>query len=55
MIFEPLAKLAPRADAIYRVTVRGTTPGDVRFRARLRADGITEPVLREESTKIYGD
>ena len=55
VIFEPLGKLAPRADAIYRVTVRGTAPGDMRFRARIRADGLVEPVLREESTKVYGD
>jgi uncharacterized repeat protein (TIGR01451 family) len=53
--FEPLPRLAPRADAIYRVNVRGVAPGDLRFRALLRADGLSEPVLREESTKVYGD
>jgi uncharacterized repeat protein (TIGR01451 family) len=53
--FEPLPKLAPRADAIYRVNVRGLAAGDVRFRAVLRADGLSEPVVREESTKVYGD
>jgi uncharacterized repeat protein (TIGR01451 family) len=53
--FEPLNRLAPRADAIYRVNVRGVAPGDVRFRALIRADGLNEPVLREESTKVYGD
>jgi uncharacterized repeat protein (TIGR01451 family) len=55
VVFEPLPKLAPRADAIYRVNVRGLAPGDVRFRARIKADGLTDPVLREESTKVYGD
>src|SRR5439155_9229173 len=50
--FEPLPKLAPRADAIYRVNVKGTAPGDLRFRARIKADGLTEPVLKEESTKV---
>jgi uncharacterized repeat protein (TIGR01451 family) len=55
VIFEPLPKLAPRADAIYRVNVRGIAPGDLRFRARITADGLTEPVLKEESTKVYGD
>src|SRR5262249_16653838 len=53
--FEPLPKLAPRADAIYRVNVRGIAPGDLRFRARITADGLQEPVLKEESTKVYGD
>ena len=55
VIFEPLPKLAPRADIIYRVNVRGIAPGDLRFRARIKADGLTNPVLREESTKVYGD
>jgi uncharacterized repeat protein (TIGR01451 family) len=55
VVFEPLPKLAPRADAIYRVNVRGIAPGDLRFRARITADGLSEPVLKEESTKVYGD
>ena len=55
VVFEPLPRLAPRADAIYRVNVRGIAPGDLRFRARITADGLTEPVLKEESTKVYGD
>jgi uncharacterized repeat protein (TIGR01451 family) len=55
VIFEPLPKLAPRAEALYHVTVRGLAPGDMRFRARIKADSLTEPVLREESTKVYGD
>lgn len=55
LIFEPIAKLAPRADVIYRIQVRGRSPGDVRFRVRVRADGLTEPVLREECTRFYND
>lgn len=53
--FSPLPKLAPRADAIFRIFVKGTAVGDVRFRARLTSDSLTEPVLEEESTKIYSD
>jgi uncharacterized repeat protein (TIGR01451 family) len=55
LVFEPLPRLAPRADALYRVNVRGTAPGDLRFRARIMADGLSEPVIKEESTKVYGD
>jgi uncharacterized repeat protein (TIGR01451 family) len=55
VIFSPLPMLAPRADAIYRVSVRGIEPGDLRFQARLRADDLTVPVLKEESTRVYGD
>ena len=55
ILFAPLGKLAPRADAIYRVHVMGVGKGDVRFRARLMSDTLTEPVIEEESTKVYGD
>lgn len=53
--FEPVAKLAPRADVVYRIQVRGKLAGDVRFRVRVRADGLSEPILREESTRFYND
>jgi uncharacterized repeat protein (TIGR01451 family) len=55
VIFDSLPKLAPRADAIYRVNTRPTAPGDVRFRARVKADSLAEPVNKEESTKVFGD
>jgi uncharacterized repeat protein (TIGR01451 family) len=55
LIFAPVPKLVPRADAVYRVNVRCEAPGDLRFQARVRADGLTQPVLREESTRVYGD
>jgi Domain of unknown function DUF11 len=55
VIFEPLPRLAPKADVIYRVQARGVAPGDIRFRTRIKADGLKEPMLREESTRIYSD
>jgi uncharacterized repeat protein (TIGR01451 family) len=55
VIFQPLPKLAPRADAIYRINVHCLRPGDCRFRAQITADGLSNPVLREESTRVYGD
>jgi hypothetical protein len=55
VIFEPLPRLAPRADVLYRITVRGIAPGDARFRARITADNLSEPVLKEESTRVYAD
>ena len=55
LIFDSLAKLAPKADVIYRVQVRGIAAGDVRFRTRIKSDGLKEPVLREESIRVYSD
>jgi uncharacterized repeat protein (TIGR01451 family) len=55
VIFETLPKLAPRATAIFRVNARPTAPGDVRFKVRVKADSLSEPVNKEESTKVFGD
>ena len=53
LIFEPIPKLAPRADITFRINVRGTVPGDHRFRAMLKADGLGNPIMREVTTKVY--
>src|SRR6185295_5584876 len=55
VVFEPLSRLAPRGEVIYRVTVKGRVPGDVRFRAFVRAEGMTDTLIREETTKFYDD
>jgi uncharacterized repeat protein (TIGR01451 family) len=55
VVFGPLLKLAPRVDAIYRVSVHCLKTGDCRFRAQVNADGLMNPLLREESTRVYGD
>ncbi len=53
--FEKLDKLAPRADAIYRVKVRGIKAKDVRIRVEVDAESLDSPVLELESTKVYED
>ena len=55
VVFETLPRLAPRADAIFRVSTRPTAPGDVRFKVRVKADSLSEPVNKEESTNVFGD
>jgi uncharacterized repeat protein (TIGR01451 family) len=55
IVFEPLMKLAPRADAIFRVNVKALAPGDVRFKAQITSTNLVEPVIEMESTRIYED
>jgi hypothetical protein len=55
IVFEPLPKLAPRADAIYRISVKCTTAGIAHFKARMTSAILTEPVTKEEATRIYQD
>ncbi len=51
--FEPLATLAAKAKASYKVTAKCTKPGDARFRAQLKSDWLKEPVVNTESTNVY--
>ncbi len=55
IVFEPIPRLAPRADAIFRITVKTTAPGVVHFRSRLTSTLLVEPVTKEEATRIYTD
>jgi uncharacterized repeat protein (TIGR01451 family) len=53
--FEPLPQLAPHADALYRVHVKGLRPGDWRFKAQISCDQLQRPITREEGTHVYND
>ena len=53
--FESLPKLAPLADAIYRVRVRGLKAADCRLEVRAEAESLESPVAELESTKVYSD
>jgi hypothetical protein len=55
IVFEGLARLAPKADANYRVKVKGIRPGDLRTKFQLVADEMQSPVTKEESTRVYAD
>lgn len=53
IVMEPLGRLAPKEQAVWRVVVRNVKPGDVRFRTTLTSDQLTRPVEETESTNIY--
>jgi uncharacterized repeat protein (TIGR01451 family) len=53
--FEPLPRLAAKADTTYRVRVQGLKPGDQRVRVQLVTDEIRVPITKEESTRVYSD
>jgi uncharacterized repeat protein (TIGR01451 family) len=55
VVFEPVAKLAARADALYRVRVRSHKPGDWRFSVQMTSEQLRVPVHEEESTRVYKD
>ena len=53
--FDPVSELIPKAETVYRVTVKAEAPGDHRFKAVLTSKHLTTPVTKEESTRVYGD
>jgi uncharacterized repeat protein (TIGR01451 family) len=53
--FAPLAQLAPKADSVFRVQVKGVRAGDQRVNVEVNTDDINEPIRREESTRVFGD
>lgn len=55
VVFEPLARLAPKADTTYRIRVQGMAPGDHRARIQLKTDDMSAPVTKEESTRVFAD
>jgi uncharacterized repeat protein (TIGR01451 family) len=53
LVFDPLPRLATKADAVYRIKVRGVQPGDYRFRVQMTCDQLKAPVVKEESSRVY--
>ena len=53
--FEPLQRLAPKAETTYRIRVQGIKPGDLRVSVDLQTDENRVPVVKEESTHVYAD
>lgn len=51
--FAPLPTLAPKAKAIFRVTIKGVATGDTRFHVSLKSDQMETPAMETESTHIY--
>ena len=52
--FEPLGSLAPKAKAVYKVTVKAAKSGDVRFKTIITSDQLGRPVESTEATTFFG-
>lgn len=53
--FAPLPRLAPSAEATYRIQARGDREGVHRIQVSLSSDERKEPVSKEESTEVYNE
>jgi uncharacterized repeat protein (TIGR01451 family) len=55
IVFESLEKLAPRADAIFRIHTKALQPGTVLFKIQVTSANVQEPVIKMEATRVYTD
>ncbi|MFM7138501.1 MAG: hypothetical protein ACKO1M_15775 [Planctomycetota bacterium] len=53
--FEPLAKLGPGEEAIYKIRARGRRAGHQRVQVQLVSDDQPTPITKEEVTSVYDD
>jgi uncharacterized repeat protein (TIGR01451 family) len=51
--FEALSSLAPKANAEWKITVKASDVGDMRFKATMNSEQLGRPVEETESTKFY--
>jgi uncharacterized repeat protein (TIGR01451 family) len=51
--FPPVARLAPKQSFTYTIRVKGVKAGDARNKITITADGLTAPIVEEESTRVY--
>lgn len=51
--FEPVARLAVKADVVIRLKVKGTRAGDLLCKVQLSCDQLKQPVVKQESTTFF--
>ena len=55
ILFKSLDQVAPGGQAVYKIHVKGIEEGNHRMKVRMTGGGLTEPIVREEVTKVYSD
>ena len=55
VVMEKIARLAPQADAVYRIKATGQIAGDHLINVQLTSDDVPRPVTKQEGTKVYAD
>ena len=54
-LFAPLDRLAPGAEAVFRIKAKALAVGDTVIRVQITSDDKINPVTKEESTRVYSD
>jgi hypothetical protein len=55
ILFNPLPRLNPQAQSVFRISVLAQSPGERRVRVQVTSDQVRVPITHEERTKVYQD
>ncbi|MEX0820355.1 MAG: hypothetical protein WD070_12215, partial [Pirellulaceae bacterium] len=55
VFMEPIERVGPRDEVVYRIAARGVAAGDHVVAVQLASDEVPTPVTKQESTKVYSD
>jgi uncharacterized repeat protein (TIGR01451 family) len=55
VVFDPLVKLAPSEEAVFRIRARGRRAGDQRVQVQVVSQDHAAPITKEEITRVYDD
>jgi uncharacterized repeat protein (TIGR01451 family) len=53
ILFDPIASVGVKGEATYKIKVKGTQAGDMRFRVKVTSDQNRTAVVKEENTRFY--
>jgi len=53
ILFDPIANVGVKGEATYKIKVKGTQAGDMRFRVKVTSDQNRTAVVKEENTRFY--
>ena len=52
---QPIDQLNASGELLFKIQARGLDAGDHRIRVMLQSDDHSQPVVKEESTRVYAD
>lgn len=55
LLFEQIPTLGPKASKVYRFTLRGVMSGDQRVSVKLSSKEFQDPIVKEESTRVFAE
>ena len=55
LLIDPLARIGPGEEAVYKIKVQGEAAGAQRVQIQLLTEETPIPVTREEITRVYAD